>query len=317
MKIFLKSLLLFSFFLLTIIVIDLLFFCYKNDITQNDIPALNFSDSYSFNEKIRFIKTLNKEDSIFVFGSSMSLNNLHSQTVLNNFNCQHYLNTSSWGMTMCDNYRLLKSLSTIYKIKKILMVSNIVDFKLTDKKINFEYMESYLNSNYLNTIYRIADNFDLNYYMENAIFAKKARACLSEYWYLKFDKCGTINLNLKPDDIDKKRWNNDYLNENGSKTQYKYLDSISNYCKNNKIELIIFQSPLREGIMQNLNQTKMYTLNNHINKVDSILKINHQVFVDSNNSFWPDSLFADAIHFNKGGAKLFTEFCFNKIKLKN
>jgi hypothetical protein len=289
-------------------------FFYLNAISGSDIPALNFSDSYSFNEKIRFMKTKGRDVSALVLGSSMSLNNLHSKTILANLSREDdYLNTSSWGMSMEDNYGFLKFLGGMYKIDNLILASGMVDFRGKAKHIDFDFVESYLNDDPYKTFRKVIGHFKANYYFRNFIYAKKVRTAIHDYEYLMYDSYGTVNLVAENFNIDKNKWVQDELGEPADEQQYNYLDSISHYCRSNGIELIFFQSPIRQGIWTELSTTKLNMLDQHVRRVKEILEEDSHIFVDSRDRVWPDSLFADATHFNEVGAQLFTEFCFDKI----
>lgn len=314
MKKFIINLIYFSFFFIVLSISIVGFYFYRNKITINDLPALNFSDSYSFNEKIRFLKTKEKKETVIAIGSSMTQNNLHSKTTLANLDSRNYLNTSSWGMSLGDDFNLLKKLNSIYKIKQLIIVSNIIDFQQQDKHIDFKFVESYLKSDYFNIVVKFIQLFDLKYYKNNLTYAKKVRNCYRDYEYLNYDKYGAVNFQKDSFNIDKQRWLTDYLENSGFQVQYNYLDSISNYCKVNGIKLLFFQSPIRQGIWCDLDTSKLGNLNFHVKKVKHILEANNQIFINSSEKLWSDTLFVDAIHFNEIGAQQYTKFCFDKIK---
>ncbi|WP_157447112.1 hypothetical protein [Cytophaga aurantiaca] len=247
-------------------------------------------------------------------GSSMTQNNLHSETVISNLHTRNYLNTSSWGMSMHDNFVFLKSLCDIYKIERVLIVSNIIDFQQTDKHIDIPFVESYLKGNTCEVAKAFIEHFDLKYYTRNLTYAKKVRSCDKDYEYLKYDRYGAVNFRTDSFNIDKERWENDYLSNPGLAQHYQYLDSIAAYCKVNGIELLFFQSPERQDLAVHLDSLKSNNLKQHLIKIKHILETNNQTFVDSNEKLWQDTLFTDAIHFNKMGSQLFTEFCFDKMK---
>src|SRR5258706_10152863 len=104
MRKFITRLITFSIYFLLVAVSLIALYFYIQKITYQDIPALNFSNSYSFNEKIRFLKNSSKEPNIIAVGSSMCLNNLYSNTVIKEFKSDKFLNTASWGMSMHDDY---------------------------------------------------------------------------------------------------------------------------------------------------------------------------------------------------------------------
>ena len=67
--------------------------------STDNMPAPMFSNSYSIDEKFRFLR-LNKSSNAdyIVLGSSTGLSNIHSETMLNHPKIgQSYLNYSAWG----------------------------------------------------------------------------------------------------------------------------------------------------------------------------------------------------------------------------
>jgi len=289
-------------------------YIYINNSKNDSIPAINFSNSYSFNEKIRFMKTKDKTASILAIGSSMTLDNLDSKTILANLNIGNYINAASWGMSIYNDYIFLKSLSKIYNIKCVIISSNIIDFKTPGINVDFQFIENYLESdNYsIVTFEKFINTFSPKYYMKNFSYVKKVRNDSTQIEYLNYDNFGAVSFPKDNFNINKKRWVADNLDSPCIELQYNYLDSISNYCKINKIELLFFQSPYREGIWNNFNSSKLNELNLHIKRIKSILKSDNHFFVNSNEKLWPDSLFCDATHMNCIGAQLYTKFCFDK-----
>ncbi len=291
--------------LLTLIIIGL--------VGVENTPALNFSDSYSFNEKILFLKKQSINPEIISIGSSMTQNNLDSEVVLAEFQTNKYLNTASWGMKMQDNFNFLKLLYSTYPIDKIIIVSNVVDFQKGNKRIDPDYIKYYLTKNNLGTTYSFLKNFNLSYYSENLKYAKYVRNCQNDYEYLGYDKSGMVKFKNEGFNIKDQRWIDNHFDKKITEIEYVYLDSISKFCSENNLKLYFFQSPYREGLYSEFSTNEMNIYNNHINRIDIILNDKHY-FVDSSKAIWNDSLFVDGIHFNDVGAELFTNYCFDKIK---
>ena len=98
--------------------------------------------------------------------------------------------------------------------------------------------------------------------------------------------------------------------------QYDYLDSISRYCEDNKIELLFLQSPVRAGIASQLSHEKTEIQDKHVARLRKTLSSHQHKFVNAGDTLWSDTLFTDAIHLNENGARLFTKYCFQKIHMK-
>lgn len=311
MKKFLWHNLLFAAFLSVIILLLIVVYAFKYNTTINDLPAPNFSNSYSFNEKILFLKKSDISPEVLAIGSSMTLNNLHSQTVINKLKTKKYLNVASWGMSIQEEYQLLKQLTLIYKPKKIIIACSIVDFKKNDKNIDYFLIHKYLSGH--NELKHHLSHFSSQYYFNNFKYAHQVRNDSSNYEYLGFDNYGAVNFNNQGFKISNNRWNTDFEENAINKREYLYLDSIGLYCQEKKIVLLFFQTPMREGLYNKLTNKKLTELNNHISKVETIIKARHQQFVDATKVKWKDYLFVDGTHLNAKGAELFTEYCFKHI----
>jgi len=304
----------FRFLLFLSIIIGIIFFTIIKKIGLENLPALNFSSSYSYNEKIRFIKKKSNFPSIIAIGSSMTLNNLDSEIVIKELKDDDYLNVSSWGLRISESYKLLKELHGIYKFNQFISVVNIVDFEKGSKKIDYGFLKYYLTNNILKTIYKAIYNLDLDYY-KNIDYVNFTRKCYKDYEYLNYDEFGMVKFNRDSFNINKERWLDNHLDKVLDNSEYLYLDSISNFCLKHDIKYFIFHSPHRDGLTNDFNffEKKKYHL--HLQKIDSIIN-NKNHFVNSNENKWNDTLFVDGIHLDKIGAKLFTQYCFDEIKAR-
>ncbi|MCA0932387.1 hypothetical protein LCM02_07980 [Lutimonas saemankumensis] len=274
-------------------------------------PPPKLSSSLSFNAKILFIKEnhLQSEIDVLAIGSSMSLNNLHTETLKNKFD-NKFLNISSWGQNIEEDFRLIKIFDSHYKPRIIIINSGYMDFKNNSKSIDYNLVENYLFENG-NLVYR---NINLKYLIKESkdYFLKKKDTL--NYTSLTFDDCGGINLQKSNFNIDPKRWEGiDIKNLQLNINQYNYLDSISQYCMKKNIKLVFIQNPFRKNYYLNLDDQALNLLGTHINKIKSILNKRNQLFINPKFTFWEDSLFIDYSHFSKEGSKYYTEYCLNKI----
>ncbi|GAB3961670.1 hypothetical protein GCM10028805_61120 [Spirosoma harenae] len=297
-----------SFFLLGI-------YIYRNQIKSTDIAAPNLSNSYSYNEKMQFLRNHKFNADVVSIGSSMSLDNLNSTVITQRLSTKSYLNAASWGMSIRDTYYLLKILHDIYPFKTLLVGSNIPDFQTTEKKVNYSVLKDYLtvSNGELYNVY--IKTFNLRYYLDNTIIAKIARNYVNFYEYLGFDKYGAINFNRHNLIMSPGRYNEIYIKNKTIAYQYNYLDSIASYCSKNNIKLYFFQSPVRKGSLAKLNEVMINDLKGHTKKVESIVKKHNHQFANGNNRMWEDSLFVDGIHMDAKGSELFTKYCFDQINI--
>lgn len=307
------------FFLLCILLSALIVagYAFKFHVSCKDIPSPPLSDSYSLNEKIEFLRTTEKNVPVLAIGSSIALNNLHSETVAKRIQGGKFLNTSSWGMNMGDNYSLLKVLYEVYHPNTLIIASSISEFELPAKKADYDKMQKYLTAgNIAANLYHFTC-FNVRYYMDNAKYKKLVTGEKNQYEYLVFDQYGGVNIEDKDFKIDQRRWMATFEKERMNDSNYTYLDSISSFCKSKNIKLLFFQSPFRQGLVTSLNSKKVLELKQHVDRIATLLKRDQHVLIDADNVLWNDSLFIDGEHLSGKGAKAFTEYCFNQLDSLN
>lgn len=269
----------------------------------------NVSNSLSFNAKMRFLKgkKLDTTINVLAVGSSMTLNNIHSATIAAHLD-NSYINTASWGQSIVDDYKLIKIFTPLYKPETIIITSNFMDFQNEWSKIKFDLLDSYLSKTYTKS------GFDLKYNIKNTAKLEVYRQNQSLYNYLNYDVHGGINLDAQHLITDSLRWKGRAVNESPlDPVQYAYLDSISNFCNTNKISLVFVQSPFRVGYYSQMTSNQKTYLNNHVKKIDSILRINNHFFINTFDSTWPDELFVDYSHLNKEGSEVFTNLFLEEV----
>jgi hypothetical protein len=310
---FLKRTALFSLFctILSVIIVGIYVFRFR--ISKKDIPAPPLSDSYSLNEKIEFLRATRKDAHVLAIGSSIALNNLHSETIAKRIQGSVFLNTSSWGMNMGDNYALLKAIYDVYHPDTLIIASSISEFELPAKKADYKRVQKYLTAgDFVSDLYHIRC-FNLRYYMDNAKYKKLVQSARNQYEYLVFDQYGGVNIDDKDFKIDPRRWKVDFDTKKISALNYDYVDSISAFCKLKNVKLLFFQSPFRKGIYSNLGVKKTEELQAHVDRIAAILKRDNHILIDADKVLWDDALYLDGEHFSARGAQAFTTYCFDQL----
>jgi hypothetical protein len=304
---------LFSMLCVALSVLIVSVYVFKFKISRNDIPAPALSDSYSLNEKIEFLRAAKKDAHVLAIGSSITLNNLYSETIAKRIHGSTFLNISSWGMNMGDNYSLLKSVYDVYHPDTLIIASSMSEFELPAKKADYKRVQKYLTTgDFIAAFYHVTC-FNLRYYMDNAKYKKLVQSVKNQYEYLVFDPYGGVNIDATNFKIDQRRWNADFDMEKMSNSNYDYVDSLSSFCKMKNIKLLFFQSPLRKGIYANLDVKKLNGLHAHVDRIAAILKRDDHILIDANKVLWDDALFIDGEHFGAKGAQAFTTYCFDQL----
>ncbi len=119
---------------------------YDDTYSLRNLAAPNISNNISFNDKLRF--AAQKEADCISIGSSITLNNLDSETIINSIQPVSYLNLSSWGLMTKHTYYLLKIYSELYNPKVVIINTNIVDFQINTLGFNQPDTKKYISVEY-------------------------------------------------------------------------------------------------------------------------------------------------------------------------
>ena len=291
----------------------LLFYYSTSHDIEHDLPAPNLSNNLSLNEKLLFLRKHAFQKNILAIGSSMALNNLHSETIVEKFQDTSYLNAASWGSSMKDNFLLIKTLAKIHHPHTLMISSYNVDFTQEDKIVKWQLLEDYLTSSQNTLWYYHLRCFNLSYYEKNIDYVKKIRTNSHHRDYMGLDAYGAVAFDRQHFTINPKDWGDDLLDRKPLLHQYAYLDSIALFCKEQHMTLLFFQSPVRKGLYQKFSKEKLQKHHAHISRLQAILHKHDVSFVNTEQVLWDDSLFVDAIHLNADGAKLYTAYCLGII----
>jgi len=306
---FIKKLLLFV-ILISSVISGALFYFYN--IGGNDLPAPNFSNSISFNEKIDFLKNKDLTRIEYaVIGSSMSLNNINSETMVKYLG-ENYINLASWGFKISESENYLKNMIGFFpNLKTVIISTSFMDFSSSSRNIDAGYNmiknSIKYNLNYLAYLW----SFDLKYMYNNSKENKAKKQIRNSYQNLVYDKYGGAILDIDKKNVNPERWNNNILNYDVSENELTNLEQLIIFLNGKGIGCVIAVPPQREGL---LNDENMQKINTEIEKIKNIVVRNKGIFVDSFElGSWNDSLFVDYTHLNRSGAEKYTQLILEKL----
>ena len=267
-----------------------------------------YSNSVSFNAKMFDIKNnhLCDNPAILSLGSSMSLNNISTQSVRLNID-SNFLNISSWGQSIEFTYRNLVFFDTIYKPKTVIFPFNIGDFHTISPgrpNLTTHHYKSLFNP------YDIEWNFLLKPSRQYHCYSKDS----TNYNFLGFDKNGGVPLKRKGFNISPGRWENDTIYA-PDLTQYLYLDSAYRLSIQSGFRLVLIQTPLRMGWQDSRSARDSIVLSEHLDKLTTYSEESGVQFINGLKFVSFDSLFVDYSHLSSDGSTLFTDSICKLIKL--
>lgn len=266
-----------------------------------------YSPSVSFNAKIFDLKKnhLNDNPDLLSIGSSMSLNNIFSQSVRQNID-SNFLNISSWGQSIEFTYENLVFFNKLYNPKIVIFPFNIADFHATNPdrpNLTTSFHKSFFNP------YDIEWNFLLR--SSRQYHCNKIDS--NNYNFLGFDRNGGVPLNRKGFNISPGRWEYDTIYP-PDLAQYSYLDSAYSLSIQSGFRLVIIQTPLRVSWQESRSARDSILLYEHIEKLNAYCNKLDLYFINGLNFIPTDSLFVDYSHLSSNGSKLFTDSICKLIK---
>lgn len=270
------------------------------------LAAYRITNSYSFNEKVKFLPR-SKEMKILSIGSSMNLNNLYSQGVIEYLGSDEYLNSSVWGLSIMDQETLAPIFEDMYHPKIVICVSNVMDFATPQIEYNANDLSLFL----INRDIPFYKWFSFcAYYLKHTVKNFLNFRSNQVYTSLVFDRWGGVPLAAKDFEIRKARWEEPLRFNLINQDAYCSLTKISKFYKAKGIRFIFIQSPVRQGI-----KIAGYSggISLHTRKIKKILESDGHIFKDFSNAVYPDSLFVDSAHLNENGAKKLTREIFETV----
>lgn len=304
MKKFLVRCSLFGIFPVGLVVLILL-------ITDSDYrPAPMVTNSYCLNEKLLAFNQLDNE--YLAVGSSITLNNLHSQEVTKQIGSTDFVNMAAWGMRMDDIFKLTSACFQVFQPKVVFLASNVDDFYVS--KIEFQPAEvaDMLKGPLLPLVY--ARHLNPPYYYRRYFDNQVNKENRNLYRSVQFDAFGGIPLEADGFEMDSSRWNKvtDFADVNPQ--NYDYLDSLCRLLQDQGVGLLVFQSPIRSALLKEPGIEQQFL--HHKSRVAAIVKRYGHEYIDGSDKWWPDSLFVDYGHFSEEGARAFTAYCLEKWQHK-
>ncbi|MEL7531099.1 MAG: hypothetical protein AAFN10_07320 [Bacteroidota bacterium] len=266
------------------------------------------SESISYDLKLAFAAAQNAPQyDIISIGSSITLNNLHSETLLEAFPAGvGYLNLASFNANILNDLGILKAIVPRYRPKMIFMMSNHVDFE-HQKWQELSPIQSDFYLDHPHSVYFYWRHFNVYDLVKRRRrtrrFMSEARANMQQQ--LRMDAYGGVPLRVSPQNLDPNRKNSPPISPIDS-SQYQALTQLAAYLQTQAVKLIFIQSPLRLSSCQSDSCRNFQEA--HIARTQQIVEDAGHRFIDLYHELnLPDSVFCDELHLNFAGPKLATQ----------
>jgi hypothetical protein len=256
------------------------------------------TDSTLFDLKMLAIQKHHiKNIKLLAMGSSITLYELNSDSMVKNFNLPYY-NFASWGLQIADMNRLLASLVKTNHPEYIILCSSFPDFVSPPNN-------SYLN--YINANSWVKDNLPELFYFKNYNSIHQIIRRKFNTYPLYIDNWGGASLSVKLRDINSEKWNErnifptKYTPEN-----YQALESLSAFLAGQNIKLIFVQVPIKKSYTNTDRSKRIITA--HFDTCRSIVEGKGGIYLNYyNTTIFTDSLFIDQYHLQQAGSLILTK----------
>jgi hypothetical protein len=262
------------------------------------IASPRVTNSCCLNEKM--YRSPREPLDVLAVGSSMTLCNLESSTLVEGLGNPRFYNFANWGFSIEDIRYFTPLLADQYRPSMFIISSNVVDFRPRDLEYDIDEVRSYLKLSSRWSAY--LKHADLKYYIENTADNRENRRSLNIYSSLLFDSWGGIALEKEGFQIRPQRWGKGVSFDLLDEAAYGELETICRMLKKRSIKLVFVLSPLREGLVD---EAYRQGIVKHSMRVRQIVESAGGIFIDSTRSVWPDEMFVDGTHLHaEGGRRL-------------
>lgn len=271
------------------------------------LPAKKITNSYFLNEKIRFLSPLENIE-VLAIGSSITVNNLSSNKIIDFLGNQNYINVGSYGFSILHSEAIIDTMVDIYDPHTVIICTSLEDFKLNYIKFkNEEIKNELINNSNISLLDIIFDR----YYKKHLYDVKFDKLNNSHYNSITFDDFGGIPLNSNNFKVDSSLWNKKLDYNSVVNLSYLKLSEISKYLSEMSIKLIVIQSPIRASL-----QDEEYEKNilKHLEKFKTIFRSSNHILLDLSRVQYPDTFFTDFQHLNSNGSDSLTSQALNLLK---
>lgn len=283
-------------------------------------PAPRLTRNVSLNEQMKRVRKIsnghfdhspNGTVNLLAVGSSMSLNNLNSQAVIEHFKDSNYVNVGSWSTRMNQTAKISALLIDILKPRTVLLTSNMEDWMTTP---DYFTVDTIMLRDYItewSTIGSYLRTLRPSYYlreMEN----NKQRMTDPEYFdFLGFDPWGGASINVPPENVTADREANTVPRPDQiDQSLYEHLEWLAARADSGGIDLIFIQAPYRENVQTDELRSLITT---HEYRVKNILEAYGHTFISTTDRSWPNELYIDPSHLKAQGAYMFTQYALSKL----
>ncbi|MDW3649653.1 MAG: hypothetical protein R8P61_21465 [Bacteroidia bacterium] len=272
------------------------------------------TNSLSFDTKLHHIldNDIQKVD-VMVHGSSIALNNFHSETFSSYLSDElSFYNFSSWNLNMENNYLILDVFTERFEPKTVILPSCYEDFQQAVVQLCSKSDLNLFLDDYAKPFFYLKhlDLFNILRRKKNVDeFRRESVKNTQKQYFL--DENGGVSLTVSKQNLNLKRWNKELIAKIDT-NQYTYLEKICETMQERNIKLVYVQTPMKKDNCKTKECQDFQKAHQKLVK-DIVEKYGHTYEDFYTDNPYPDSMFCDEIHLNLDGPSYFTKQLVSKL----
>ncbi len=272
------------------------------------LPPAPLTSELFFNEKAQFVRSRRGTTfDIMIAGSSLSVNDLSSDALLGELpGNPSMINIGVFGTRISETRLWLDHvIRRLGKPSLVVMCLSPLDFQAERGWYApaDQYLDGYLAGRFQPALY--FENFSLVNFTGLMRHIKEDRTTRLWYSSLDFDRDGSVPLDMSYPKVELDRWNYVPQYDQMEETQFSELNRLAAGLKSSGISLGCVIPPTRQA-----DRTRENTIlaEKYRSRVAEILRRNDQALLNLDTTLnLDDSHFADYIHLNARGARVFSQ----------
>lgn len=280
---------------------------------RSTFPAPRLTANIAVNEQVHRLTRMPKERvEVLAIGSSMTLNNLASDPVVEHFGTTHYQNAAAWGIGASELELYGPVLVHHFKPRLVIVVTNMMDLQRGSpmSPVDTATLAEHLRSDGGPLTY--LRHWNAPYYLRQMETNRIRFSDPGNYEYLGYDAHGGSTLDVPDERIDRDRFDAPPPRSADLDTaRLSAFTRFARYLSTHEVDLLVFCSPYRDGLRD---QVTDQDAARYVDRLRGILDPMGHRLVNGYAGHWPDSLFSDASHLDRSGAEAFTRWCLHQLE---
>lgn len=282
-------------------------------LVRDDLPAPKVTNNVALNEQLEAFRSRDpRQLDVLAIGSSIALNNLSSQGVMEHFGPVAYRNMGAWGMDLGHIADLLPALVERSRPRTVLLPCNLMDFERRDHVLQMDSASVVKALDRRREWTGYLGHWDAPWYLRQTRLQHIRRNDPGNYEYLGFDAHGGAPLQVPPERVDPARHElRPPAADDLDPALYLRLERLAQELHERDVVLYVMAAPFREGVMD---EEARRTMEAHVARLrEAVEPHGHQV-LDATRQDWPDELFCDSSHLNGDGALVLTRHLLRPLR---